>query len=48
MLSGWLTWALVMVQVWVLCKTSLLTAACSKLQKPGTSSNDILAWLPLE
>ena len=47
-LFHWLPLALVMMHVWVLYKTGLLTAACSNLQKPRSTSNGIVGWLPLE
>ena len=48
MLLRWLPLALVMLQVRVLCRTGLLTAACSYLQKPRSTSNGVVEWLPVE
>ena len=48
MLLQCLLLALVILQVCVLCGTSLLTAACSISLKPRSTSNSSVAWSPLE
>ena len=47
-LFRWLPLALVMLQVCVLCTIGLLATTGRNSQKPSSTSNPAMVWLPLE